>query len=108
MSAAACRATVEEIFQDSATGCVSTAFSGGCLFCRMERDQDIVIQESELAAGTWMPIEEAAAMPIFASGSFKSVFDACKAYADGAYQGFAANKLINSFNNRKEVLMHGI
>lgn len=70
-------------------------------------DQKIVVQESELAAAAWHPLEEAAQMPIFCGGTFSSIFTVCRAYTEAQYCGFGAEQLVNSYNKKAEVVMHG-
>lgn len=71
-------------------------------------NQQLVVQESELAAAAWHPLEEVAALPIFQTGTFKTVFDACMAYARQEYSGFTAAKMPNDFNSRLDFVMHGL
>ena len=66
-----------------------------------------MLQQSELAAADWHPLEQAAELPIFTSGKmFSTIFSRCKAYADGeGGVGLHAAKLANGFNPKHDLLL---
>eukprot|EP00884_Botryococcus_braunii_P009744 jgi/Botrbrau1/18771/Bobra.0386s0089.2 len=70
--------------------------------------RDIKIQEDELEAATWMPLQE------FADNSFmrsrplwNRVLSLCVAWAEGRYPGMQAHKIDNGFNGREDLLIYG-
>ena len=77
--------------------------------CRPEPGQrELVAQEDELDAVTWMPLEEYAAIPFYASRPLhKHIMECCLAYARGEYAGMAGIKLSNGFNGRSDLLVTG-
>lgn len=75
--------------------------------CRLTGEgEEIKRQESELEAASWIPLSEAAEMPIFKAGSFKVIMDTCLGYAQGSLSGLNADALLNDFTKRKELIMY--
>ncbi len=77
--------------------------------CRPEPGQtELVMQEDELEAVAWMPLEEYAAVPFQSSRPIlRQILDCCMAYAKGEYKGMTGMKLENGFNDRRDLLIHG-
>jgi hypothetical protein len=70
--------------------------------------RELVMQEDELAAVAWMPLEEYAAEPFQTSRPiWRQLVDCCVAYAKGEYSGMTGVKLGNGFNDRMDLLIHG-
>lgn len=66
------------------------------------------MQEDELEAVAWMPLEEYAAVPFQSSRPIlRQILDCCIAYAKGEYLGMTGMKLENGFNDRRDLLIHG-
>ena len=66
------------------------------------------MQEDELDAVAWMPLEEYAANPHHAARPlWRQMTEACVAYARGEYAGMAGLKLANGFNGRADLLVVG-
>lgn len=69
---------------------------------------ELVMQEDELEAVAWMPLEEYAAVPFQSSRPIlRQILDCCVAYAKGEYLGMTGMKLENGFNDRRDLLIHG-
>lgn len=83
--------------------------AGGARARRPEPGQrELVMQEDELDAVAWMPLEEYAANPHHAARPlWRQMTQACVAYARGEYRGMAGIKLENGFNGRSDLLVMG-
>ncbi|BDA41663.1 Nudix hydrolase 2 [Coccomyxa sp. Obi] len=69
---------------------------------------ELVMQEDELEAVAWMPLEDYAAVPFQSSKPIlRQILDCCVAYAKGDYLGMTGMKLENGFNDRRDLLIHG-
>ncbi len=70
--------------------------------------EQLTIQEDELEAAAWMPLEEFEANSFMRSRPLWSkVLSLCTAWADGSYSGLPAHKLDNGFNGRDDLLIYG-
>ncbi|KAF5183826.1 Nudix hydrolase [Thalictrum thalictroides] len=62
---------------------------------------DIVIDDKEIQAAKWMPLEEFVAQPFFEEDHMlKMAIDICIATYENAYHGFTANQLISKFDGQ--------
>lgn len=62
---------------------------------------EIVIQESEIEAAKWMPLEELGAQPLYATSSMlKRIVEIATASIEGQYTGFSADFLHIGFRTR--------
>ena len=78
-----------------------------CCGCRIaDGSERIKIQESELEDATWMPLTEAADLPIFKGGAFQVIMDACLGFHKGDIPGFKAEAIQNSFTKRSDLIIH--
>ena len=68
-------------------------------------DDQITVQESELEAAAWFPLQEAADLPIFRGGVLKSMMDTCLAYHAGKFAGFKAEVTQDLFSKRKDLVI---
>ena len=71
-------------------------------------NQRIVIQEEELVAAQWMPLEEYANYPFTTSKPlFKKIVDQCVAWTENRYSGMGGYKLDSGFADRHDLLLFG-
>ncbi|KAL5728957.1 nudix (nucleoside diphosphate linked moiety X)-type motif 8 [Ranunculus cassubicifolius] len=62
---------------------------------------DIIIDEKEIQAAKWMPLEEYMAQPFFQEDHMlKKAIDICVATYENRYHGFTANQLISKFDGQ--------
>ena len=81
--------------------------------CRPEPGQNqLVPQEDELEAATWMPLEEYSAIPFHRERPLlRQIMECCMAYAEGTYKGMQGIKLSNGHHDpwpsREDLLVFG-
>jgi len=70
--------------------------------------QELVIQEDEIEAATWLPLQEYATSPFTQSRPLlKKIMERCVAYAKGRYSGLEGSKLASGFTEREDLLLFG-
>lgn len=66
------------------------------------------MQEDELDAVQWMPLEEYVKIPFIASRPLLAkISEQCVAHANGKYQGLVGQKMATGFSERQDLLLFG-
>lgn len=69
--------------------------------------EKLTVQEDELEAAAWMPLEEYSQIPFQRSKTIlRQILDCCLAYAGGNYSGMRGIKLGDVSGGRSDLLVH--